>query len=219
MPDEKAPNGALGQVREVILKVGEVSESKTEPISSPWANPLVLAILAATVGLIGNTIVTILNNHSTQQTEHLHAQSALILEAIKTNGDTAAACKNLNFFVNLGLLDDANKTIIGACPNTKNQGVPTLPANVSGESLRSPNLLRIIVSDDNGNGIPGAVVHLEDGIGNSDNCGTTMTGLCVLPPLPIGDTVHIEARKEGYRTTVTNVEWSGGGFIHVVLVK
>jgi hypothetical protein len=71
-----------------------------------------------------------LNNRASAEAEHFRAQSNLVLSVIKTNGNEDDACKNLNFFVNIGWLDDPKGTIHNAC-GTKS-GVPTLPASSSG---------------------------------------------------------------------------------------
>jgi hypothetical protein len=64
------------------------------------------------------------NSQNTQAVERVHAQSALILESVKTH--QKAACDNLLFFVNLGLIDDAKKTIRTGRPHTVNP-IPSLP--------------------------------------------------------------------------------------------
>jgi hypothetical protein len=105
--------------REVVLKERESKHSK-------WATPLFLTLLTASIGFVASVLVTYANNRAAERTEQVRAQSTLILEAIK-GSDKDATCKNLIFFVNLGLLDDTKNTIRGICPSTEN-GVPSLPA-------------------------------------------------------------------------------------------
>jgi hypothetical protein len=193
--------------REVVAKEKEVSKSR-------WSHPLILALLAAAAGLIGNVVVAIVNNDNTQKIEHSHAQSSLILEAIKT-GDNVAACKNLNFFAKLGLLDDAKGNIASTCPGDKNNGVPTLPA---GGDHRQSSFLKILVTDAGGIPISGARVSDRDSLGNGDNCETNDAGLCVLPPLPQGDRLSIRVEKTGYKSQEVTYVWTGD-VIHISLSK
>jgi hypothetical protein len=67
------------------------------------------------------------NNENTLEVERQRAQSTLILEAIRTGGTPNAACKNLIFFVGLGLLVDGSHTIADQCKSTP-KGAPALPA-------------------------------------------------------------------------------------------
>ena len=85
-----------------------------------------IGLFAAALGLIGSVVVARVNNSNTQQVEHNRAQSTLVLEAIKT-GSPDSACKNLSFFLGLGLLDDTNHTIAKRCGSAPT-GAPSLPA-------------------------------------------------------------------------------------------
>lgn len=191
--------------RELELKEREVVAKEKEVSKSRWSHPLVLALLAAAAGLIGNVAVAIVNDDNTQKVEHFHAQSSLLLEAIKT-GDNVAACKNLNFLVKLGLLDDAKGTIAATCPGEKNNGVPTLPASTN---RNQPSYLRIRVTNADGDLLSGAKVSDHDSLGNVDNCITALNGTCVLPPLPIGDRLSIRVEKAGYKPAELQYVWSG----------
>jgi hypothetical protein len=97
--------------REVAAREREVAAKEKELTVSFWRNPVMIGLFAASLGLMGNAYIAQVNNLNTQSVERLHAQSTLVLEAIKTNGNTDAACRNLVFFVNLGLLDDPRATI------------------------------------------------------------------------------------------------------------
>jgi len=112
--------------REVTNSERDVALREIELKRTRWGNPLVLALFAAAIGLIGNIFVARVNNTSTQDLERIRAQSNLILEAIKT-GNPDAACKNLLFFVNLGLVRDQDKAIHGQCDSAP-IGPPSLPA-------------------------------------------------------------------------------------------
>jgi hypothetical protein len=112
--------------REVIAREREVSAKEREPHPSRWTNPLIISLLVGALALGGNIWTNISNNKASAEAEHFRAQSNLVLSVIKTNGNDEDACKNLNFFVNIGWLDDPKSAIHGVC-GTKG-GVPTLPA-------------------------------------------------------------------------------------------
>jgi hypothetical protein len=114
---------------ELALKEREVSAKEREGNISKWFNPLTIAIYVAAIGLFGNIIGNFLNNHASAEAEHVRAQSNLVLSVIKTNGNTDDACKNLNFFVNIGWLDDPKAAINAVCGTKGGGGVPTLPAS------------------------------------------------------------------------------------------
>lgn len=103
--------------KEIALREREVPSRRS--------NPLVVAIFAASVGLFANVVVAYLNNQNTLRVEQERAQSSLILEAIKT-GNPDTVCKNLVFFVSLGLIDDASQTIRNQCKSSP-KGIPSLP--------------------------------------------------------------------------------------------
>jgi hypothetical protein len=112
--------------RDLDIREREVAAKEKELSRSRWSSPLVLALFAASLGLVGNIVVALVNNKNTQDLERLRAQSTLILEAIK-GGSSETTCKNLVFLVGLGLLDDSTRSIHDRCENTP-IGVPSLPA-------------------------------------------------------------------------------------------
>jgi hypothetical protein len=111
---------------ELALREREVAVKESEVQRSRWLNPLVIGLFAAAIGLVGNIIVAGYNNQNLLQLERLRAQSSLIVQAIST-GNVDTACKNLLFFITLGLLDDPNGTIrqCTSSPST----TPVLPGN------------------------------------------------------------------------------------------
>lgn len=120
--------------REVSAREKEAAVQEKESNTSKL-NPLTLAIIGAALGLFGNMFTSYFNNKASDEAEHLRAQSNLVLSVIKTNGNDADACKNLNFFVNIGWLDDPKGAIHNVC-GVKG-GVPTLPA--AGGLVEWPN--------------------------------------------------------------------------------
>lgn len=176
--------------QELKLKVAEIRAKERDIATSKWLNPIVIGLFVATLGLVGNIVVTVVNNKNTQQIEHSRTQSTLVLEAIKTNGDTSVACKNLVFFVSLGLLEDANRTITGACPGNV-QGVATLssgPPDLTERGLEFP--LHIQTVDDHN--APLSNVTVEFGIIPPEDsfptrpCTSDKNGNCYLGMVPSG---------------------------------
>jgi DUF4097 and DUF4098 domain-containing protein YvlB len=96
--------------REVRVKEREVATKEEESRRSRWVSPTTIGLYAAALGLIGSVVVARVNNANSQNVERLRSQSNLVLEAIKT-GSPDSACRNLLFFVELGLLDDPRATI------------------------------------------------------------------------------------------------------------
>jgi hypothetical protein len=100
-PESSQPDRELAlKEREIAVKEREIAV-KEKQLANRWRSPLFLAIIAGAIGLFGSLVVAFLNNQNTQSVEHFRAQSNLVLEAIKTNGDSNAVCKNLTFFVKL----------------------------------------------------------------------------------------------------------------------
>jgi len=96
LDERKFAEETSSRTRELDLREREVAAKERELKRSGWLNPVTLGIFAAAVGLIGNVVVAVVNNHNVQQVEHDHSQSNLVLEAIKT-GSSDAACTNLIF--------------------------------------------------------------------------------------------------------------------------
>jgi hypothetical protein len=118
--------------REVAAREREVTAKERESHVTWWKNPLIVGLIGAALALGGNIVTNILSNLASDKAEHFRAQSNLVLQVIKTNGNEDDACKNLNFFVNIGWLDDPNGAIHNACGKKGKDGVPTLPATVVG---------------------------------------------------------------------------------------
>jgi hypothetical protein len=211
--------------QELKLREAEVLAKTRDLTTSKWSNPVV-GLFAAALGLAGNVVVTTITNTNTQKLERSRTQSTLMLEAIKTNGDTNAACKNLIFFLSLGLIEDTNKAITGACPGNI-QGVGwvsrTGPPDVMGGTLFYPLIVQTV--DDKGAPIPDVSVEANlvpsspsleipsdlDARGytwlshqTSTRCVTSKDGTCVLGMAPSGRFVVILAKKDGYVLNRTN---------------
>lgn len=81
----------------------EIELKKTQNKKKLWNNPIYITILAAIIGLIGNTVVSYINNNSQLAIERQKAEAARILEVIKT-GDPDIAAENLKFLLETGLI-------------------------------------------------------------------------------------------------------------------
>ena len=131
MSSQAAVPTADDKKRELDLKEREVAAREREVTAKErengdrWRSPVVLGLFAAALGLAGNTVVAWLNGQNSQNVERAHAQSTLIVEAIKS-GDNVKTCQNLRFFVSLNLLDDPQGTIRRICEKTP-EGIPSLP--------------------------------------------------------------------------------------------
>ena len=175
--------------REVTSKEREVASKEDELRRSRWLNPIVVGLLAATVGLLGNMGVAYLNNQNSQHLEHIHAQSSLMLEIIKAQ-TPEAACKNMTFFVGLGLLDDADKTVRNQCASDPEQA-PFIPTYIPSPSQAQAGGRGFNVVDEAGKPIVGAKVSATPG----DWENTDQDGFCLLSTSP-DSRIHVE--KEGY---------------------
>ncbi len=146
-PEPQTPEELAVQAAELEVRRLEAAKAMAT-ISSPWwrrADPLVLAILAGVLTLLGNMAVALLNNHNSLQQEQKKADTSLIqeqkknaddlaleqakakynlvLQAMATN-DAAVAKRNIHFFIDAGLLPDADCRI----RNAIDQDQPVLPS-------------------------------------------------------------------------------------------
>ena len=199
--------------REIAAKEREVTAKEIELNRSRWTNPMVIALLAAAAGLVGNIVVARVNNSNSQEVERVRAQSNLVLEAIKT-GNTDTACKNLVFFAGLGLIDDSNKVISKQCGKAP-VGPPSLPfsqllplSNRNFESLINTSgttLHGLVIDDDSKEPILGARVSLTpSGLEElTDQNGLYDFGSRTKQL--IGKTITLHVSKAGYG----NEDWQG----------
>jgi hypothetical protein len=101
--------------REIVVKeleqetqTAELELKQNEQKSFGWRNPLVIAILAATIAALGNAAVTVVNGILQRTLEDDKSEQARILEMIKT-GDADKAASNLDFLLKAGLIDDKKR--------------------------------------------------------------------------------------------------------------
>lgn len=117
--------------REASAKEREATVKETEARRIWWRTPsIVAAIITAAFAVLMNAQVAYLNGIYQRELEDRKGETALILEAIKTNNDREEAKINLQFLVEAGLITEENRRVHlvaflkGAQPNQ----VPTLPA-------------------------------------------------------------------------------------------
>lgn len=185
------------------MRERDVVRREREATNSPWLNPLVIAVFVAALGLLGNSLVAFFNNLNSQKVERQRAQSNLVFEAIKT-GSQDAACKNLVFFVDLGLLDDPNKAIREVC-KAYSKGAPSLPAsNLSDWRAPVERQIRGVVQDaDTGKAISGATISypmLLSHITTDDNGAFSFE-----PPTQIFVFGQMRVEKDGYADLEINL--------------
>jgi hypothetical protein len=136
-----------------------------------------------------------------------------VLEAIKT-GSSDAACKNLLFFVGLGLLDDANKTIRKQCSSAPS-GPPSLPAFVDKSLGRA--IVGFVVDSESKKPIQGAVVSISNFLGRAD-VQTDSRGVFSTPGIGEGTEYKITVEHEGYRG-YTGIISSAGAYPPTISLK
>ncbi|KNH29495.1 hypothetical protein ACS77_02100 [Pseudomonas syringae] len=126
--------------RQLIADETELELKRTELASSSWRNPLVVAIMAATVAATGNAVVSVLNGFSQRNLEEQKSEQARILEMIKT-GSADKAAENLKFLLEAGLIADsvrAGKIREFLSKREPGEG-PTLPTGASQSGTIGPD--------------------------------------------------------------------------------
>jgi hypothetical protein len=187
--------------REVTAYEREVAVREREAKKSAWSHPIVIAILVAGLGLIGNSIVTFSNNSNQRELEKQRAQSNLIFEAIKT-GESETACKNLLFFVNIGMLEDAGKEIYNSCKPGSTVG-PSLPAwdyIFSGGSGGTIKVDGIVLDADKKTPVAGAAIIIPEAKGEISEVQTDVQGRFQFNINGYLKMVEFSVEKDGYES-------------------
>jgi hypothetical protein len=117
-PNRLASKELEVKAKELDVRELEAKKALVATTAPLWrrADPLVLAIFAGALTLLGNMLVAVLNNHSNVTQERLKAsddlaleqkkaQYNLVLQAMATN-NAEIASRNIHFFIDAGLLDD-----------------------------------------------------------------------------------------------------------------
>jgi kumamolisin len=121
------------------LRVRQLEAEKAlASANAPWwrrADPLTIAILAAAGSVFGNILLEHRKARDDQALEQTKAQYNLVLKAMATN-DATAAKRNIHFFIDAGLLADADCRIRNAIDSDN----PVLPS-LSGTAPAGPSNL------------------------------------------------------------------------------
>lgn len=160
------------RTREIELEAERVeierlkSEQLRREASPRWSSPLVVAIFAGVLTLLGNATVSIVQSQNelrlettkaelSQELELVKNEQVRILEMITTGGDPEQARKNLRFLLETGLISD--EVLVGALESyfdrTETNEFPSLfsestPRIVAGEGDQlEPSLVLNMVSD------------------------------------------------------------------------
>lgn len=127
VPDAVAPAPDENAVKAAELRVRELEARKAlAATATPWwrrADPLVLAILAGALSLLGNVVEERTKAKDDLALEQAKARYSLVLQAMATN-DVTSAKRNIHFFIDAGLLADDDCRIRDAI----DQDQPVLPS-------------------------------------------------------------------------------------------
>ena len=160
--------------KEIAIKAKELSDLEAK---KTWkVDPVVLGIVAALIGFLGNVIATYLQGRSSfdlEKTKHEASRlletdkfrSSIILEAIKT-GDPLKAANNIEFFLQAGFIEDQTGKISKYIAQRAN--VPVLPSAGTGASIRAGEPVDRLPEDDVARKIASGVGLLD--IGGSGMC-------------------------------------------------
>jgi trypsin-like peptidase len=109
---------------DIDLKREELKKAKRR-FRLAESSPIIVGILAALIGFLGNVIATYFQGENALEIEHQKQQGSLITEAIKT-GNPDSAAKNLIFLLEAGLIDDPTGKLRQRI--SRKEQVPVLPA-------------------------------------------------------------------------------------------
>lgn len=91
--------------RELTLQEADM-DLRRKAEASQWHNPLAMAIFAATITLVSNSVLTYLNGQQTLKLESNKAEFSRIADMLRTGGDPDKAAALLTFLVDVKLLKD-----------------------------------------------------------------------------------------------------------------
>jgi hypothetical protein len=124
--------------QELSLKEQEQTHAEIAARRSRRWNPLIIAIVGATIAALGSIAVSWWNGRTAQQAELIKAESARILEMIKT-GDAEKAKENLRFLLATGLITDPTAATVRTYLKQQPPGQgPVLPSLANLPTLTQP---------------------------------------------------------------------------------
>ena len=108
--------------RELDIRKAELQHAIHLSQKSTWKNPLVIAIVAATIAAIGNAGVAYYNSQHERALETAKAEQARLLEMLKAE-DPDKVAENLQFLLDVGLVrDEGLVASIEKFLNNRNKG-------------------------------------------------------------------------------------------------
>lgn len=128
---------------EMELRREELELRRTSEHRRGWRDPLVLAILAATIGLVGNGIVTVVNASTQRALEDQKDEAARILQSLSI-ADREQVKANLQFLVDTGLVERSAPKLIAYL---QSQGLGEGPSIAAPNAPNAPTLLAVAEDD------------------------------------------------------------------------
>lgn len=175
---------SLGE-REVQNKAQQAEGRRSDAEKGSNLGPILIAVWTTAIAALGNGVVSWFNGQQMHRLESEKAQSAVILEVVKTNSPDKAA-NNLAFLVEIGVISQEQagerlrnylKTrVVGQGPSIS-QSNDTTPNNLSGDATCSAATGDYVVVN----------VHLGDSDGGLNiRVGPNQTAIGVIPTTGTG---------------------------------
>lgn len=150
---------------ELALKRKELEQARRS-FSLRDLNPVIVAIIAALLGFLGNVVATYFQGRNALTLEREKQQGALVIESIKT-GNPDNAARNLEFLIEAGLLRDPDSRIRQYL--NKKGSAPVLPAALFERVIGQP--IDQLLPDDSYRSIASAVGEVQ---GPGTKCSATL---------------------------------------------
>jgi hypothetical protein len=209
---------------DVALRERDTALKERDNAAARWRSPLVVAIFAAAVAAIGNAGVAYLNGSQQLAVESGKAESARILEMIKT-GDSDAAAHNLDFLLKAGLITDPDRVgKVAAFLKTRPAGTgPALPSpsgrvafepsDALNDGMRQSldNLLQGYIARLDSLGFPaGERVSIKvQSTGSNPNAYYMKNAIVIDPKLAVDRSVPLREYGHHVLTAGRDIEWRG----------
>lgn len=116
--------------REQVTNEAELKLKEKEQLTSQWQNPLIVAIIAAALAVVGNAVLAFTNGLQQRRLEAEKSEQQRILEMIKT-GNADKVAENLRFLLAAGLISDPSlQARLQTFLDNRNPGSgPSLPSS------------------------------------------------------------------------------------------
>ena len=116
--------------REQVTNEAELKLKEKEQLASQWRNPLIVAIIAAALAVVGNAVLAFTNGLQQRRLEAEKSEQQRILEMIKT-GNADQVAENLGFLIAAGLISNPSlQARLQTFLDNRNPGSgPSLPSS------------------------------------------------------------------------------------------